>query len=433
MESGYLEAVSSFLNQTVFLSGGLIARPYCLCVRIFSVIHQFKSTCKELSFAGILLGLGIFWSVVGVIFTPTMKLYNQILIALVYLPSLYLLCRYPQHLVALFCSSKALWFLAVIVGWALLSLSWSHGVERLGVAIKRELLFTMLIVAGVFCVRKYPELVRPTLVLLGVIASLYSLLALCLGDAFGPGRINGFGGFLDNPNSAGYTIAFMMVLASATWPAKLSWRMVFIAMQLCSLAYVISTGSRGALLSLAAACFIFTMVGEQTARRLTALGSLVVVVIAVIALDPQLVARGDSYRLKLIMDGLEVAKQNLWFGLGMGTEYGVTAGAAVLQHCHNFIVDTLIQYGVVGVVLWAAMWLYIGWLAWCMRKGPLGAVPLLTWIFASVALQFDVFVLFGRSRAVWLEVWIPLILIAGLEANQTDAFKSSRAPVQKIT
>lgn len=388
------------------------------------MIQQIKNGCKVLGVAKVSLGLGIFWSVAGIMFTPTLKLYNQIIIVLVYLPALYLLCVAPKKVFAQFRQSKALWLLVALVGWALLSLMWSHGVERYGVAIKRELLFLMLLVSSVLWVRRYPHIVRPTLNLLGVIAGLYSIFAICTGHAFTQGRTYGFGGFLDNPNPAGYTIAFMMVLASACWPKRFSLRLVFFSLQLCSLAFVVSTGSRGAMIALAAACLILVVVGKQSGRRLTALG-LLIFVVALIMFEPSLVTRGDSYRIELLSAALKLVQLHPWVGLGMGSEYALSIGNTLLNHCHNFIADTTLQYGVIGAFIWACLWFYLGWLAWCLRKGPLAAIPLLAWLFASVALQFDVFVLFGRSRAMWLEVWVPFILIASLDTGR------ARLPQQK--
>jgi hypothetical protein len=46
---------------------------------------------------------------------------------------------------------------------------------------------------------------------------------------------------------------------------------------------------------------------------------------------------------------------------------------------------------------------------------------LMAWVFATVAMQFDVFTLFGRARAMWVVVWIPFVLALCLGKLQSKS------------
>jgi hypothetical protein len=77
--------------------------------------------------------------------------------------------------------------------------------------------------------------------------------------------------------------------------------------------------------------------------------------------------------------------------------------------------NTAIQYGLPALLLWGGLWGMIGVNAWRCRRQQLGVTVLLLWVFSSIAMQFDVFTLWERSRAMWLVVWVPMLLSLCLE------------------
>ena len=112
----------------------------------------------------------------------------------------------------------------------------------------------------------------------------------------------------------------------------------------------------------------------------------------------------------MIKSALELIPQHPWRGIGLSANYAVSAGGEIFDHCHNFVLDTALQYGVIFTALWVFLWGWVGLRAWRLRDQTLGMAVLLAWVFASVALQFDVFTLFGRARAMWMVVWVPFLL-----------------------
>jgi len=126
--------------------------------------------------------------------------------------------------------------------------------------------------------------------------------------------------------------------------------------------------------------------------------------------EPSLLERGDSERLTLIRGALVLVQQHPWLGIGLDSSYAISAGGVVFDHCHNFILDTAVQYGVIFTALWLVVWGWVGVRAWRYRSQALGMAILMAWVFATVAQQFDVFTLFGRARAMWMVVWMPFVL-----------------------
>jgi len=219
----------------------------------------------------------------------------------------------------------------------------------------------------------------------------------------------GFGGFMDNPNPAGYTIAALVVLSCTWWPQKVSGRVIWALLQACSVVFVIMTGSRGSIVSLMAVAGVVVLLGGGRFYRTLAILALVAAG-ALAIFEPSILQRGDSERLLLIKGAIDLIHQRPWLGIGLSSDYEVSAGGVVFGHCHNLILDTAVQYGIAFTVLWGVLWLWLGLRAWRHRNEALGMAILMIWVFATVAVQFDVFTVFGRARAMWMVVWMPFVL-----------------------
>jgi O-antigen ligase len=370
---------------------------------------QVRLIVEHLGIAGVLLAFGLFWSVAGVLLTPTMKFYSWLLTAFVYLPGFYLVARYFSEFRHTVLNRRELWLFLLLFVWSLISLSWSHDAERYLTIIKREVFFLLLILGWIVWGRTFNRPLQTMMILWGGLAGLYSLAALIAYPMRGIDRMYGFGGFMDNPNPAGYTIAALIVLSCTWWPQKLSGRVVWAMLQACSVAFVILTGSRGAMVSLMAVAAVAVLLGGGRFYRMlgvVALGAAAVLAI----LEPALFQRGDSERSILIRGAIELIQQRPWLGIGLSSDYEVSAGGVVYGHCHNMILDTAVQYGVPFTVLWIWLWFWLGLRAWRHRAEALGMTILMVWVFATVAQQFDVFTVFGRARAMWMVVWMPFVL-----------------------
>lgn len=370
---------------------------------------QLRSIVDHLGIAGVVLAFGLFWSVAGVLLTPTMKFYSWLLTAFVYLPGFYLVARYFSEFRHTVLNRRELWLFLLLFFWSLISLSWSLDAERYLTIIKREVFFLLLILGWIVWGRTFNRPLQAMMILWGGLAGLYSLAALIAYPMRGIDRMYGFGGFMDNPNPAGYTIAALIVLSCTWWPQKLSGRVIWGLLQACSVAFVILTGSRGSMVSLMAVAAVVVLLGGGRFYR--ALGVLALIAAAVFAIfEPSIFQRGDSERSILMRGAIDLIQQRPWLGIGLSSDYEVSAGGQVFGHCHNMILDTAVQYGLPFTVLWIWLWCWLGLRAWRHRAETLGMTILMVWVFATVAQQFDVFTVFGRARAMWMVVWMPFVL-----------------------
>jgi len=370
---------------------------------------QLRSISDHLGIAGVLLALGLFWSVAGVLLTPTMKFYSWLLTAFVYLPCLYLIVRYFHEFRHTVLNRRELWLFLLLFSWSIISLSWSVGAERYLTIVKRELFFLTLILGWIVWGRTFNRPLQSMMILWGALAGLYSLAALMTYPMRGIDRMYGFGGFMDNPNPAGYTIAALVVLSCTWWPQKLSGRVIWALLQACSVAFVIMTGSRGSIVSLMAVAAVVVLLGGGRFYRALAIIALVAAV-ALAIFEPSILQRGDSERMVLMKGALALIHHHPWLGIGLSSDYEVSAGGVIFSHCHNLILDTAVQYGIPFTALWIWLWLWLGFRAWRHRTESLGMAILMIWVFATVAVQFDVFTVFGRARAMWMVVWMPFVL-----------------------
>lgn len=357
-----------------------------------------------------MLGIGVFWTIAGVLLTPTMKFYYGMVVLFIYLPGLWLTIARRAELGRLIRSRKEIWLFLLLFAWANLSLFWASGdFERLS-RVKQAFLFLLLVFGWLLWARAHEGRLRGTLLALGLVNSLYAMAALAWAPAYDPTRLNGFGGFLDNPNAAGYTCAFIMVMVLPLLPRGRWLRLTWSLLQLPPLLYVALCGSRGALLALMATAVFCLVLLPGWRARLVALLMLVGSVVLV-RLDPNLVARGDSERLELLRSAWPLLREHAWLGVGLGTDYAVEGLAGVYHgSTHNFFLHTAIQYGIPALLVWLMLWGMLGWRAWQCRASRLGLAVMLLWVFASVALQFDVFSLWERTRAMWLMPWVVFLL-----------------------
>ena len=370
---------------------------------------QLRATINQFGIAGLLLGFGLFWSVAGVLLTPSMKFYSWLLTAFVYLPCIYLLFKQFGDFRETLLSRRELWLFLLIFVWSMVSLIWSLGAEQHLTLIKRHLFFLSLLLGWIVWGRMFNRQLQGMFILWGGMAGIYSLVALIAYPMRGLDRLYGFGGFMDNPNPAGYTIAFLVVLSCTWWPQGNGARVVWALLQACSIAFVVMTGSRGSLLSLMAVAGFVILMGGGRLYRVLALIMMVAAALLMV-FEPSLLERGDSERLTLIRGALVLVQQHPWLGIGLDSSYAISAGGVVFDHCHNFILDTAVQYGVIFTALWLVVWGWVGVRAWRYRSQALGMAILMAWVFATVAQQFDVFTLFGRARAMWMVVWMPFVL-----------------------
>lgn len=371
------------------------------------------------------LMLGLFWLPVGMAVTPghqPRSLYHWTLALTLFLPGLIVLCRRRGELARQWLRSPPLQLCLVLLVWSGVTLFWANGpqiAERLKAPI-----FVVLYLSGWLAWSlergRVPvqSLLWWTAVALSA-AALVAMIAFPWRDIVWHHRMIGLA-LLDGPNLSAYVMAcaflWLAQLAPPAGPRRyLGWSAMVVL-----LVFVGWTGSRGAWVALLA-CLVGMLLWRRDRLSLgLAAGAVGAVLLALAVMPSELMHRGMSYRPQIFRQALAFVEARPWGGLGLGSDYRVIAGSQVLTHSHNIFTNVAIEVGLPGLMLWLLLWAWMGWQGWRHRRQPLGALVLVTWIFASVALQVDGPSFLQSPRAEWLVTWLPLAIALQLWFEHSD-------------
>lgn len=362
------------------------------------------------------LMLGLFWLPVGMAVTPgnqPRSLYHWTLALALFLPGLVVLCRRRGELARRWLSCPPLQLCLMLLAWASATLFWATGpqlVERLKAPIFVVLYLSAWLAWSLQRSRAQVQLLLWWTAIALSVAALMAMIVFPWRDIMWHHRMIGLA-LLDGPNLSAYVMACAFLwLTQLVPPAGGPRRHLGWAAMLVLLVFVGWTGSRGSWAALFA-CLVGMMLWRRDRlSRGLALGAMVVVLLVFAVMPSELMHRGLSYRPQIFRQAVAFIEARPWTGLGLGSDYRVIAGSQVLTHSHNIFTNVAIEIGLPGLLLWLLLWAWMGWQGWRHREQPLGAIVLVTWIFASVALQVDGPSFLQSPRPEWLVTWLPLAI-----------------------
>ncbi|MET0254857.1 MAG: O-antigen ligase family protein [Luteibacter sp.] len=385
-----------------------------------SAVETWLTRVVVVGFGWLILGMGI--APAGVSYNPG-KLYQYVLALTLWLPVLTLLALRPRSWLS-FLREPQMAFTALFLAWAATTLCWSQ-VPRPADEIGHILTILFFLFAWHRTIGDDEGVVTR---LLWTCTVGLAVVAIVAGVAWAlhpaeDGRLAGFG-VMANANLAAGAMG-----AAVTWlwplPAPSTRARVVKAVATTVLAvFMLFTFSRSAWAALFIALIVQLLCrGSRRAWIHAGVLALAGIVGAVVAL-PLLVERGWSLRPEILTRGWALFIQRPWFGLGQGSPFTLDAGAEKLTHAHNMFSQLAIELGLVGFVLWVAIWLTLGWRAWKQRRETMGQVVLGLWVFGSVLVQFDLPHLVDSPRPSWLMTWIPLAISMALARRSRGAERS---------
>lgn len=236
-------------------------------------------------------------------------------------------------------------------------------------------------------------------------------------------RLIGYGA-LYNPLRTGHLLGAFAIIAvwcgcSCGMSTGLSapvfrWQR-YVAMLMATIIFVaiLFTDSRAPLLALlgVAVCMVLSMTSPR--RRwgyLVAIASIAIFSIGFFG--ERLSERGLSLRPELWWLSLHESAANLWFGVGLGRDIAITSVTGVpFFDTHNIFISALYHGGVIGLVLFCALFFGAVWIAWRDRKkSTFFALAAALQLFGIATLQFDGGSLIGRPTEFWMLYWLPIAL-----------------------
>lgn len=357
------------------------------------------------------LGFGFVWFLAGIALAPSNKLYQQGMILFLWLPTLVLAWSARDIVVQAWRRQPALWgAIALLLAWSAVSLAWSttgeggRDAKRLFYIVLFLLAFPLLAQAGL--ARNW-RLLRLAAVLLAVAAVISIAQFYWATPRLLLTRLHGIGE-ISHPILGAYVVGAAILWLLHDMPrqrgAQLGWALALA----CLGAFVILTQSRGAIMALIITVVLAPLWFRNRHSCLYAGLAVASTGAAFYVVYDLIMRRGASYRQDIFESSTQMIAEHPWGGLGLGSHYKVEALGRAFDHTHNMFTHVGIELGLIGMLLWVAVWLFA--LGEILRaRGMLfGKVLLGYWIFSTLAMQFDAASLTDTPRAEWFISWLPV-------------------------
>jgi O-antigen ligase len=374
----------------------------------------------------LLITLGFLWFLLGVAWAPNNKVYQQVLVVLLWLPGLLALAIFHRCLLQIWHGNRTFCFILLLfLVWAALSSLWTAADEPAR-ELKRVLYAGVFLVSLALLSACYPERIWQGLVVafvglaLACAASIYLFYAHNMQPL--SARLEGIGQ-LGHPILGAYVMTLAVIWGALCKPSGVWQSILWGVLMLFAVAFVLLGQSRGAMLALIAGISALLLL---RGGRFMWVGSIVVVAVCWVGYElfaPFILARGLSYRPEIFQASLEMFMQRPFSGLGIGSDYRVVTlnYPEGFDHTHNGFTHVAVELGLPGVFLWFCLWLSAFHIAWQQRFSTEGRLLFGTLVVSLVALQFDAASLWGTPRAEWFVTWLPLALTLALIAQQHSA------------
>lgn len=372
---------------------------------------------QETRWAQIWMSMGLLWFVLAIAVAPSNKIYQQGLVALVWLPALIFAWPARARLRELFHEQR--WIYLPMLGlliWSLVSLSWTSAPDVSREAKRLFYIAVFLLFFPVFANGRPERLIR-ILQWGGLGLALTAVVAIVKfygidGNSWSA-RLQGLGE-LSHPILGGYVIGVAAIWL-ALWMPRTGWVQMTWALGLASLAvFVVLSQSRGAALALFFTILAMPVWCRDRQSRIVSALALMAALLVIFSFGSLVTARGTSFRPEILMASLQMIAEHPWGGLGLGGNYKVFAAGLYFDHAHNLFTHVAIELGLPGLLLWCATWLAVLCEAWKRRETLYARGVIGIWLYSTLAMQFDAASLTGTPRPEWFISWLPIGLASVL-------------------
>lgn len=364
------------------------------------------------------LPLGWLVMLTGMFWAGERSLYHKLFYMLLAAPTLVALLLQPGMFKKLVGNPLLIAFL-VFCAYTMLSIAWSDSASAAGSLVKRPLYVALLLLsAGVISLQAPAHLqqcVRLAAQVVALAAAIYLGYFLMYQLPAGAGRLEGYGA-LYNPLLTAHVLGAFATVWLVYWfqAKRMLDPMSLVCLAVLGLA-ILATGSRTPLVGLTAALGWLVIVGDRK-RGMLAVTAVVIALLGVALVYPEAITqRGVSYRPAIWLEALRQIGEHPWLGHGYDSPMTVIIPglAQTLADPHNIELGVLYAGGVVGLVLWMAIYSLAMYFCWTYRKHP-GVTLAATWLifgFASGLTEGSAFM--SRPKEHWFLIWIPMALVYG--------------------
>jgi O-antigen ligase len=377
------------------------------------------------------MGFGLLWFLLAIALAPTNKVYQQGLVAFVWLPAILFAWPARERLLEVWRSQRLIYTaLLALMTWALITLLWAEAAEP-GREAKRLLYIVVFLLFFPVLANAQPDRVIRIMQWAGLGLALIALMAIVrfygLENHPWQARLEGLGE-LSHPILGGYVIGLTAVWMLHWVPRHLGLRLLWVVALALLTVFVVASQSRGAALALLLSVLAMPIYCRDQRARVIAATALVLAMLTFWLLEPLVMARGASYRPEIFISSLHMIAERPWGGLGIAADYRIVSHGKSFDHAHNLFTHIAIQFGLPGLLLWCVAWFAVLREAWRARDSLLGRGVLGMWVFSFLAMQFDAASLAGTPRAEWFISWLPIGLASVLTWARVNSGGCDKIP-----
>lgn len=377
------------------------------------------------------MAFGLLWFLLAIALAPTNKIYQQGLVAFVWLPMLVFAWAARHRLMELWRAQRVIYTaLLALMAWAMVTLAWAEVAEPAREAKRLLYILVFLLFFPIFADGQ-PERVIRIMQWAGLGLALTALMAIVhfygYEDHRWTARLEGLGE-LSHPILGGYVIGLAAIWMLHWMPRHMGLQVLWVvALGLLGI-FVVASQSRGAALALLLSVLAMPIYCRDQRARIIAATTLVLAMLTFWLLEPLVMARGASYRPEILMSSLHMIAERPWGGLGVAADYRIVSHGRTFDHAHNLFSHVTIQLGLPGLLLWCIVWFAVLREAWRARESLLGRGVLGMWVFSFLAMQFDAASLTGTPRAEWFITWLPVGLAGVLTWARANSDGCDKIP-----
>ena len=361
------------------------------------------------------LPAGVFCMLVGMIVSSAHSVYPRLFQFAIAFPALVLIFLRPAALRDLLQSRIVVVFLA-FAAYALLSLAWGRPADGIDSYLKRPVLVLLLFLAIIELTKYRSDRRELALKMAIVVSAIVAVISATYFVAYGEGgRFSGYGA-LSNSLMVSHVFGFF---AAAGLGLLLTERSGFQwlaggAAVACSTLLVL-TGSRTPLLALAVT-LLWLVCLRSSQRALVVVGVALLAALVVFLVWPGVfLERGLSYRPQIWAETIRQIGSHPWFGHGYGTPMRIQLPGfgEPFWESHNLTLAVIYDLGLVGGVLWTALYGTALLLCWQRREDSFVVVVSATLVYGLISGMTEGGAFLSRPKEHWFIVWIPLAFVAG--------------------
>ncbi|MBD7978631.1 O-antigen ligase family protein [Serpens gallinarum] len=191
--------------------------------------------------------------------------------------------------------------------------------------------------------------------------------------------------------------------------------------------------SRWVWLSLAMAFVGGGIISRHRTVYAMALASIVLLAIVLWLKPTFLLNRGLSYRPELWREGFNLLLSNWEHGLGLN-EYWIEADVLKFssRHPHNMFLDIGIRFGLLGLLLWAGLWLWAGWRAFRARHTGLGSTLVTLWLYSGLVVLTEGTAPWVKPAPIWFVTWLPIALALAIDLRARSGSRHGQSSVISV-